>query len=62
MQFAGYKIPMDLVYLTGGGPDDWKQISDYHIEMYRKYMESKPKEMQVREYIDVRVPGKVYVK
>lgn len=32
------------------------------IEMYRKYMESKPKEMQVREYIDVRVPGKVYVK
>ncbi len=32
------------------------------VEMYRKFMESKPKEIQVQEYIDVRVPGKVYVK
>lgn len=44
MQFAGYKIPMDLVYLTGGGPDDWKQISDYHIEMYRKYTPINPED------------------
>jgi hypothetical protein len=32
------------------------------IEMYRKFMESKQKEVQVKEYIDVRVPGKVFVK
>lgn len=32
------------------------------IEMYRKFMENKQKEVQVKEYIDVRVPGKVFVK
>jgi len=35
--YDGYSIPVDLVMLTGGGTDDWKQISDYHVEMYRKY-------------------------
>lgn len=33
----GYKIPIDLVMLTGGGTNDWDDISEYHVEMYRKY-------------------------
>ncbi|MCC7357152.1 hypothetical protein IT408_01460 [Candidatus Uhrbacteria bacterium] len=32
------------------------------IEVYRKFMESKPKDLKIHEYIDVRVPGKVYIK
>lgn len=36
-KYDGYKIPVNLVMLTGGGTDDWKQISDYHMDMYRKY-------------------------
>lgn len=32
------------------------------IEMYRKFMENKKKDMPVTEYVDVRVPGKVFVK
>jgi ubiquinone/menaquinone biosynthesis C-methylase UbiE len=38
----GYAIPEDLVILTGGGTDDWKVISDYHVEMYRKYTPLSP--------------------
>jgi ubiquinone/menaquinone biosynthesis C-methylase UbiE len=38
----GYAIPEDLVILTGGGTDDWKVISDYHVEMYRKYTPLNP--------------------
>lgn len=37
LKYAGYSIPEDLVYLTGGGPDDWAKISEYHLEMYRAY-------------------------
>jgi len=33
----GYKIPVELVMLTGGGTDDWKSISNHHLDMYRKY-------------------------
>jgi ubiquinone/menaquinone biosynthesis C-methylase UbiE len=40
--YDGYKIPVRLVDLTGGGTDDWKQISDYHTEMYRKYTPVSP--------------------
>lgn len=36
-QYMGYSIPMDLVYLTGGGPDDWDRISKDHMHMYSKY-------------------------
>ncbi len=36
-KYDGYSIPTDLVMLTGGGTDDWEQISNYHVEMYRKY-------------------------
>jgi ubiquinone/menaquinone biosynthesis C-methylase UbiE len=38
----GYAIPTELVMLTGGGTDDWKTISDYHVEMYRKYTPLNP--------------------
>ena len=38
----GYSIPVDLVILTGGGTDDWKSISDNHVEMYRKYAPLQP--------------------
>lgn len=30
--------------LTGGGTDDWKAISDYHVEMYRKYTPINPED------------------
>ncbi len=38
----GYKIPVELVMLTGGGTDDWDTISEYHAEMYRKYTPLNP--------------------
>ncbi|MEO6513740.1 MAG: class I SAM-dependent methyltransferase [Candidatus Saccharimonadales bacterium] len=38
----GYQIPIDLVMLTGGGTDDWETISQYHVEMYRKYTPLSP--------------------
>ena len=41
-EYAGYSIPHKLVMLTGGGTDDWKEISDYHEESYRKYTPIKP--------------------
>lgn len=41
-KYDGYSIPEDLVMLTGGGTSDWKQISDYHVEMYRKYTPINP--------------------
>ena len=36
-EYNGYGIPVVLVNLTGGGVDDWDQISKYHVEMYRRY-------------------------
>ena len=41
-KYAGYSIPYDLVMLTGGGTDDWKEISDYHEESYKKYTPIEP--------------------
>jgi ubiquinone/menaquinone biosynthesis C-methylase UbiE len=41
-RYDGYKIPVDLVNLTGGGVDDWDAISKYHVEMYRKYTPLNP--------------------
>lgn len=41
-KYDGYSIPVDLVMLTGGGTDDWEQISQYHVEMYRKYTPLNP--------------------
>lgn len=37
IKYLGYEIPVDLIMLTGGGVDDWDQISQYHLEMYRRY-------------------------
>lgn len=42
LSYMGYSIPEDLVYLTGGGPDDWEKISKYHLEMYRRYTPINP--------------------
>ncbi len=42
--YDGYSIPEDLVILTGGGTDDWDQISQYHVEMYRKYTPLNPED------------------
>lgn len=36
--FEGYEIPIDLMYLTGGGPDTFKQISESHMELIHKYI------------------------
>lgn len=36
-RYGGYKIPEDLVTLTGGGVNNWKRVSDSHVEMYRQY-------------------------
>lgn len=47
----GYDIVMDLR----------ESISDQE-EIYTKFMRSKPKDLAIHEYIDVRVPGKVYLK
>jgi cell division septal protein FtsQ len=35
---------------------------DTQIETYQKYIETKPKNVKISEYIDVRVPGKVFYK
>ncbi len=37
-------------------------VLEAQIEMYRKFLDSKKKEVQIREYIDVRVPGKIFFK
>lgn len=41
-KYDGFSIPVDLVMLTGGGTDDWKRITDYHAEMYRRYTPINP--------------------
>lgn len=41
-KYGSYSIPEDLVIATGGGTDDWERISQYHVEMYRKYTPLNP--------------------
>jgi ubiquinone/menaquinone biosynthesis C-methylase UbiE len=41
-RYDGYDIPTELVMLTGGGVDDWDTISNFHVEMYRKYTPINP--------------------
>jgi SAM-dependent methyltransferase len=36
--YSGYEIPIDLMNLTGGGPDTFGAISDQHIEHLRKHV------------------------
>jgi SAM-dependent methyltransferase len=36
-EYKGYRIPVQLVDLTGGGTDTWDVISRGHMEQYAKY-------------------------
>lgn len=47
----GYQVYYDLKTPLNG-----------QIEVYKKFMASKPKGLKISEYIDIRIPGKVYVK
>lgn len=48
---AGYQVIMDM-----------DQPLQPQIETYQKFLRSKPKDLQISQYVDVRVPGKLYVK
>jgi len=47
---AGYQVIYDL-----------GQPLNPQIETYKKFLQSKPKDFKINQYIDVRVPGKIYV-
>ncbi len=47
----GYEVYYDLKTPLNG-----------QIEVYKKFMASKPVNVKINEYIDIRIPGKVYVK
>ncbi len=36
-EYHGYKIPVDLATMTGGGPETWDAISRGHMEEYARY-------------------------
>ena len=36
-EYEGYKIPVELVEMTGGGPDTWDVISVGHMDQYERY-------------------------
>ena len=36
--FRGYEIPIDLMRLTGGGPDTFEAISDSHMLNLRRFI------------------------
>lgn len=48
--------------------DGWEVIFDLsrglqaQIETYKKFVQSKPRGFKAEQYVDVRVPGKIYVK
>jgi SAM-dependent methyltransferase len=41
-QFCGYEIPVDLMLLTGGGPDTFEEISAGHIAALQKHVGLEP--------------------
>lgn len=41
---------------------DFQTSIQMQIETYKKFIQTKPKDIQINEYVDVRVPGKLYVK
>jgi len=47
----GYEVIFDLL-----------QPLEPQIETYKKFLQSKPVNAQIHEYVDVRVPGRLYVK
>src|SRR6266571_7701862 len=36
-EYKGYRIPVPLVNLTGGGTDTWDEIASAHMEAYTRY-------------------------
>ncbi len=41
-EYEGFKIPHDLIYLTGGGASTWDAISKGHMWQYSKYCPIEP--------------------
>src|SRR5258705_4096935 len=41
-EYEGYKIPLNLIYLTGGGVSTWDAISKGHMWQYSKYCPIEP--------------------
>jgi SAM-dependent methyltransferase len=41
-EFEGYRIPVELIKLTGAGPETFEIIAKSHIESYRKFIELRP--------------------
>jgi SAM-dependent methyltransferase len=37
-QFRGYDLPVDLVNKTGGGPESFGEVADWHIGLLQKYI------------------------
>lgn len=37
-EFMGYQVPVDLILMTGGGPDGFAQISDFHISNLKRFI------------------------
>lgn len=37
-EFEGYHIPLDLLMMTGGGPETFRSISDWHIDLLQKHI------------------------
>lgn len=40
-RFRGYDIPVDLIKITGGGPDTFEVISDAHINNLKTHLGAK---------------------
>lgn len=55
-----------LVVKTAQGYDAWFDTSqdtlETQIEAFKAFQQQKPKDVQVKEYVDVRVPNRIYVK
>ena len=47
----GYRIIFDL-----------KQVIAVQLDTYQRFMKLKPKDLNIQEYIDVRIPGKIFTK
>jgi len=40
--FKGYDIPVGLVGRTGGGPENFEKVSDWHIAQVQRYIGINP--------------------
>ena len=41
-EFLGFKIPLDLLLLTGGGPETFDETAIHHRKLLFKYLDPKP--------------------